>query len=63
MTVNGRGLTKVVCSCGGAPEDNDPTEQEERDHGCYRPACCVVAMVCPQCKTRWVFSMDPPEAD
>lgn len=62
-----RGIGKILCSCGGEPEKVETTETEIDKHGCDRDkpdwSCCVMAIQCPSCKTRWTLDLESPEAD
>ena len=61
LTVGGREVKSASCPCGGVPLADEPTAEEERAHGCGRPGCCVAAIACQGCGTRWRFALEAPE--
>ncbi len=58
-----RAIREIHCSCGGRPSEVEPTDEEEKQHGCGRRRCCVRAYRCEKCNTRWVFALEAPEAE
>lgn len=56
-----RDIETIECSCGGKPEEVDTTPEEERKYGCGRQGCCVRAVECPKCHTRFTMSLSAPE--
>jgi len=56
-------VNKILCSCGGVPTSVDPTETEEKVYGCNQRGCCVGALECPNCKTRFTLLYAPPDPD
>ena len=61
--MNGRDVANINCSCGGEVHESDPSEEEEGKYGCGRSACCVSAMQCDKCGTRFVFNLEAPEME
>jgi hypothetical protein len=57
-----RPIEKVLCSCGGEPQEEEQTTEEERQHGCGR-GCCLVVIRCPKCGTRFLIRLEAPEAE
>ena len=61
-----RDIAKVICLCGGEPIESATTDKERQKYGCPydddNHGCCVKAYVCPVCETRWVFSLEAPDA-
>lgn len=60
-----REIRKITCSCGGEPKEIERTQDEIEMYGCSRDkldwSCCVIAIKCPLCKTRWVLALEAPE--
>jgi len=59
--IKGRDVNKMICSCGGAFYEADPTEKEEKTYGCGRSGCCVMAIQCDKCKTRVTIDLCAPD--
>ena len=53
---------KIVCSCGGTPDEVEMTECEQAKYNCHK-RCCASTYECGNCKTRWVFVFEPPEME
>jgi len=66
MIIN-REICGISCSCRGVPRKVETTQAEINKHGCHRDkpdrACCVVAIECASCKTRWTFILEVPEME
>lgn len=52
----------VLCSCGGKPAVEEQTAEEEKDHGCGH-GCCLTAIRCPKCGTRFLIRLEAPEME
>lgn len=61
--MTGREVEAIQCSCGGQPTEVTPTEAEEAAHGCGTAECCVTALACPACGTRFTVLLAAPDPD
>lgn len=61
MTINGRNVKKMVCSCGGNFVKKETIKEEDSKYGCGKHECCCVAMQCNTCRTRIAIVLKAPE--
>lgn len=57
-----RAIERAKCSCGGKVFTKEPTDEEVEWSGCSR-GCCVVAMECDKCQTRFTCALEAPEME
>ena len=58
-----REIESVRCSCGGIVQEYVTTDEEESCYGCGRKGCCVTALECDKCHTRFTIALEASEME